>query len=335
MSKVYVPGYGYVDSAGPGTRGSVRPPTRNAQGQVIIDTGQGTTRPVGGNNAPSGFRPRPPTSTPTSPAGTPTQSSMSSAYGVDAGDPIVSFPNLSWYYSSADVYGSQDPADPRSTLNQGVEGEGVGGPSPMWNFGLAPSEAEKAYDDDTLVPPGLREILDAVAKSIHPMKGGRSLWEESVAASALASQRGEYVSPYSIIRNRYLSGSEPEAQGDGSSSYTSGGGGYGGGGGGGATSERIDLASPTQAQALLTQFMQASVGRNPKANEVSKFLDLLQEYQRNNPTVVSAAGSTVTQSGGIDAGVVAQEFVETLPDYTESQADRYYRSFMSALLGGG
>ena len=121
-----------------------------------------------------------------------------------------------------------------------------------------------------------------------------------------------------------------------SSSPSSSYGGYGsyGGGGGGVTSQRIDLASPTQAQALLTQFMQSAVGRDPKANEVSKFLELLQDYQRNNPTVVSATGDTVTQSGGIDAGVVAQEFVETLPDYTEAQADRYYRSFMSALLGG-
>ena len=76
------------------------------------------------------------------------------------------------------------------------------------------------------------------------------------------------------------------------------------------------------------------MGRDPKPSEVRKFVELLQGYQTNNPTVVSAAGNTVTQTGGVDPSMVAQEFVETLPDYTESQADSYYRTFMQALLGG-
>jgi hypothetical protein len=153
--------------------------------------------------------------------------------------------------------------------------------------------------------------------------------------AAMALRRGTAQTEQGAYDPEFQGFVAPEDTGSTGSYYGGGGGGGYGGGGGGATSERIDLASPTQAQALLTQFMQSAVGRNPRANEVSKFLELLQDYQRNNPTVVSAEGSTVTQSGGIDAGVVAQEFVETLPDYTEAQADRYYRSFMSALLGGG
>lgn len=319
-NRIYVPGLGYVDSSS--SRKPTWDPGRKIQG--------------GAAAKPVGFEPEPPT-TGAGTGSTGKRSSMASTYGVDAGDPIVSFPNMNWYYSSADVYGAQDPSDPRSTLNQGVLGDQSDpGATPMWNFGLTATEAEKAFDDDTLVPPGLRDVLDKIAKSIHPLKGGRSIWEESVAASAIASQRGEYVSPYAILRKRYLSDDATETrdgEGPTSRSYSRGGGG-GYGGGGGATSQRIDLASPSQAQALLTQFMQASVGRDPKASEVRKFVDLLQEYQRNNPTVVSAEGSTVTQTGGIDAGMVAQEFVETLPDYTESQADRYYRTFMQALLGG-
>lgn len=320
-NRVYVPGLGYVDSSSSGK--PTWDPGRKIQGS--------------GGAKLAGFEPDLNATGTGATTSTGKQSSMATAYGVDAGDPIVSFPNLNWYYSSADVYGSQDPSDPRSTLNQGVLGDpNDPGATPMWNFGLNATDAEKAFDDDDLVPPGLRDVLDKIAKSIHPLKGGRSIWEESVAASALASQRGEYVSPYAILRRRYLSGDATETRDGeetGSRSYSRSGGGYGGGGGG-AASQRIDLASPSQAQALLTQFMQASVGRDPKASEVRKFVDLLQEYQRNNPTVVSAEGSTVTQSGGIDAGMVAQEFVETLPDYTESQADRYYRTFMQALLGG-
>lgn len=319
MSKVYVPGYGYVDS-------SKKKKKTWDPGRAIQGSSTSKTPPV--------FDPVPP-ATDTGTSGTTNkQSSMSAAYGIDAGDPVVSFPNMQWYYSSADVYGSQDPSDPRSSLLQGVEGAGAGGASPMWNFGMDASDADDAYDDDALVPQGLRDVLDAIAVTIHPQKKGRSLWEESVAASALASKRGEYISPYAILRRRYFDGNEPEAQGDGAGSYTSGGGGGGYGGGGGATSQRIDLASPSQAQALLTQFMQASVGRDPKPSEVRKFVELLQGYQTNNPTVVSAAGNTVTQTGGVDPGMVAQEFVETLPDYTEAQADSYYRTFMQALLGG-
>lgn len=307
MSKVYVPGYGYVDS-------SKKKKKTWDPGRAIQGSSTSKTPPV--------FDPVPPaTDTGTVSGGAVDRSSMSYAYGIDARDPIVSFPSpkAPWTYSAADVYGSVDPADPRSG---------------MWNFGMDASDADDAYDDDALVPQGLRDVLDAIAVTIHPQKKGRSLWEEAVAASALASKRGEYVSPYAILRRRYFDGNEPEAQGDGAGSYTSGGGGGGYGGGGGATSQRIDLASPSQAQALLTQFMQASVGRDPKPSEVRKFVELLQGYQTNNPTVVSAAGNTVTQTGGVDPGMVAQEFVETLPDYTEAQADSYYRTFMQALLGG-
>lgn len=304
-NRVYVPGLGYVDSSSSGK------PTWDP-GRHLYKGGAGAKL--------TGFEPDLNATGTGATTSTGKQSSMAAAYGVDAGDPIVSFPNLNWRYSSADVYGSQDPSDPSMA---------------MWNFGLNATDAEKAFDDDDLVPSGLRDVLDKIAKSIHPLKGGRSIWEELVAASALGSQRGEYVTPYAILRRRYLSGDATETRDGeetGSRSYSSGGGGYGGGGG--ATSQRIDLASPSQAQALLTQFMQASVGRDPKPSEVRKFVELLQGYQTNNPTVVSAAGNTVTQTGGVDPSMVAQEFVETLPDYTESQADSYYRTFMQALLGG-
>ena len=318
MSKrVYVPGYGYVGGAS-----SPKGDVRGVQGPA---TGGSTRKP---------FNPPPPTTTASSGPGGRRPSSMSSAYGVDAGDPIVSMPNLNWYYSSADVYGSQNPADPRSSLTLSAAKDGQQETTtPMWNFGLSPTDGERAYEDDALVPPGLRDALDTIAQRIHPMKKGKSLWEEAVAASALASQRGDYITPYAVLRSRYFSDESPGTP-DGSG--PSGGRRYGGGGGGGGggTQSRIDLSSPSEAQGLLTQFMQSAVGRNPKPNEVEKFLELLQGYQQNNPVTASVSGSTVTQSGGVDAGMVAQEFVQGLPDYDESQADRYYRTFMSALLGG-
>lgn len=149
------------------------------------------------------------------------------------------------------------------------------------------------------------------------------------------------LSPNSILfeRGSYARGGRVSVDGEEDTSTTPRGynrsSGGGGGYGGGDTNSRIDLSSPTQAQALLTQYMQATVGRDPKSSEVREFVDLLQQYQTNNPVTVAVDGDTVTQSGGLDANIVAKEFVETLPDYTEAQADRYYRTFMSALLGGG
>jgi len=238
---------------------------------------------------------------------------MQGAYGIDAGDPIVSFPNMNWYYSSADVYGTQDPSDPRSTLNQGVLGNPADpNPTPMWNYSVNPTQAAEAYDDDMTVPPGLRAILDSIAETIHPLKQGRSLWEEAVAASALASQRGDYVTPYAVLKERYLSPSGmPQSDGaDGPGSYSSGGGSYGGGGyGGGGGGGSVSLTNPTSARGLLMQTMQSV-------------------------NTASFEGGTTVGSGGVDPGVLALEFAQDQEDYTERQGDNYFRTFMQALAGG-
>jgi len=235
----------------------------------------------------------------------------------NAGDGFVTMPNTQWYYSAADAYSQNNPNSPYTG---------------SWNYGMQKTQAEVAYQDDYFVTPGMRAWLDAVAHDIHPSSNGEGLWKDAVAASIAASQRGEYVTPYDLIQQRYGGyriGVDTASSGGGYSSY--GGGSYGGGGG----SSSVSLASPSQAQALLTQYMQSTVGRDPKANEVRAFVELLQDYQMNNPSTVSMDGSTVVQSGGIDPNIVAKDYVETLPDYEEAQADKYYRTFMSALLGGG
>lgn len=234
---------------------------------------------------------------------------------ADVGDGFVTMPNTQWYYSAADAYSQNNPNSPYTG---------------SWNYGMAKGQAEVAYNDDYFVTPGMRAWLDAVAHDIHPLSNGEGLWKDAVAASVAAAQRGEYVTPYELIQQRYGGyriGVDTASSGSGS--YGS----YGGGGGGGGSSS-VNLASPMQAQALLTQYTQATLGRDPKANEVSAFVDLLQQYQMNNPSTVSFDGSTAVQSGGIDPNVVAQDYVETLPGYDEAQADKYYRTFMSALFQG-
>lgn len=339
-NRVYVPGYGYVDSAGPGTRGEVKNTDRfrTPSGGTRVDTGQGTTKVVYSNpGAKPQFDPVLPSTTESTGTGSGKRSSMGGAFGVDSGDPIVSIPNLNWYYSSADVYGSQDPSDPRSTLNQGVLGNpNDPGATPMWNFGLNVTDAEAAFDDDSLVPPGMREALKAAAQRIHPLKQGRTLWEEAVAASALASKRGEYVTPYAILRSRYFegdaaAGASDSPRGSGSSGY-SGGGGYGGGGyGGGGGGGSVSLTNPTSARGLLMQTMQGVLGRNPTEQEYNQFIKALTQAEMGAPRTVDVEGDLAVQSGGVDPGMVAMEYVQGLEEFDSAEGQRAFGAFMQVL----
>lgn len=310
--RVYVPGYGYVTQGSTGTSGSVprrESPQPSSNGGLSlrgrVDTGQ------------------------TSSQSTPTPVSTPIVYRPTTGVPYP----LSGYGGFGGqrgyAYGQRQGTSP-DRLER-------------FPYGVQFRTQENATAEFASLDPGYQLHLNAIAQ--HPNIGtkastGRMLWERVQGLAAESTELGRPQTPQEILAQiAYNLGMSPmegrdgatDPSGGGYRSY--GGGGYGGGGGGG-TSERIDLTSYSGAQSLLTQFMQAAVGRNPKPGEVSKFLELLQGYQQNNPMVASADGNTVTQSGGIDPGVVAQEFVEGLPDYTEQQADRYYRTFMSALLGG-
>lgn len=309
--RVYVPGFGYVTQGSAGTSGTVQ------KGPKQRVTGQESRRP----------------------AVTPNSSDPFAALGVKPSQAFTTKQQESatTNATSSDVrYDLTYPTGYRPPINYGATADRMQdqiNTLPLIYKIQNAGDLREAYWGD----PESRAVIQAAARvyyrdySNYNDQWAEKFWQEDIMGAALNPGSPP---PWRMLQSIFA-GETKASGGDtpGGASYSSGGsGGYGGGGG--ATSQRIDLASPTQAQALLTQFMQSAVGRDPKANEVSKFLELLQDYQRNNPTVVSATGDTVTQSGGIDAGVVAQEFVETLPDYTEAQADRYYRSFMSALLGG-
>ena len=310
--RVYVPGFGYVTQGSAGTSGTVQ------KGPKQRVTGQESRRP----------------------AVTPNSSDPFAALGVKPSQAFTTKQQESatTNATSSDVrYDLTYPTGYRPPINYGATADRMQdqiNTLPLIYKIQNAGDLREAYWGD----PESRAVIQAAARvyyrdySNYNDQWAEKFWQEDIMGAALNPGSPP---PWQMLQSIFA-GETKASGGDtpGGASYSSGGGG-GYGGGGGATSQRIDLASPTQAQAILTQFMQAAMGRNPKAKEVSEFLKVLQGYQQNNPTVVSASGSTVTQSGGVDAGVVAQEFVEGLPDYTESQADRYYRTFMSALLGGG
>jgi hypothetical protein len=293
--RTYVPGYGYVTQGSRGTSGSV--PVR--------------TPPSSGGYTPgTGFR------VDTSKAGT-GKPPAKTATGVSK-DRFVVYPNWRYQVSAADVYSGRDPADPTSG---------------MWNIGLSKEDAIGMWDSDDFSPQ-LRDYLDRVAKSQHPMKKGKTLWSEAVGTAYALQGRGENVTPWSVLTRKYFSTSgDPMDPGAGP-----GGGGYrsygGGGGGGGGSSSSVSLTDPTSARGLLMQTMQGILGRDPTNNEYKNFLKVLNEAEMANPRSVELEGDVAVQSGGIDPGVLALEFAQDQEDFAERQGDQFFRTFMQALAGG-
>ena len=82
------------------------------------------------------------------------------------------------------------------------------------------------------------------------------------------------------------------------------------------------------------QTMQGVLGRDPSSEEYGNFLKILNEAESGSPQVATAFGSTVTRSGGVDAGVVALDYAQSRDDYEDVQNKQYYDMFLDVLAGG-
>ena len=110
--------------------------------------------------------------------------------------------------------------------------------------------------------------------------------------------------------------------GEDSSSSSSGGG--GGGGGGTTTVTTTNVTSKSAAQRLVNQALTGYLGREATGEERRRFLEALNQAERDNPTVqtISASGNTQSQviEQGLDVGQFAQTYAESRPDYAEYRA---------------
>ena len=328
MARTYVPGYGYVDSNDPGTRGSV------GSGPKRRDTGQA---------------PRP-------------QPAQASTGGVaSVGDhwnnrdrSVITGDGTTVSGSSFTPRPTEGVAFPLSGYGgfgqlRGYEFGQRMGPSPdaleLFPYGVAYRTQAEATDSFLELDPGYQAHLKKLAQ--HPNIGtsgstGRMLWERLTRLAAERTAMGRPASPQMLAAELAYSlgvspmegrdGSDEGSSGGGSSYYSGGGGGYGGGGGGGGGS--VSLTNPTSARGLLMQTMQSVLGRNPTNDEYKTFLQVLNEAEMANPNTASVEGDVVVGSGGVDPGVLALEFAQDQEDFTERQGDRYFRTFMQALAGG-
>lgn len=193
-----------------------------------------------------------------------------------------------------------------------------------------------SWSDSSILP--YHALFDAIAKDYHPNSEGKKWYEQFVSdALKINKTEGRFVNPVDLAYQYAMDkGLISDGMLDVPPPPSSGGGSYGGGGygSGSSTQQTIDLTSPTQARGLLMQTIQGALGRNPTEDEYSQFLTILNEAQTANPQVVSAAGDTVTRSGGVDPGVLALDYAQSRDDYEDRQANQYYDMFLNALAGG-
>lgn len=159
-------------------------------------------------------------------------------------------------------------------------------------------------------------------------------WEYAVQRAS-----SEGVDPFEVVSwmargglGARLSGSPsfgenpfPQVDLSGSSSSSSSYGGGGGGGGGGTTTVvTTNVTSKSAAQRLVNQALAGYLGREATGEERRRFLEALNQAERDNPTVqtISMDGNTQTQviEQGLDVGQFAQTYAESRPDYAEYRA---------------
>lgn len=119
------------------------------------------------------------------------------------------------------------------------------------------------------------------------------------------------------------------------------------------TSKQVDLSSPEQAQALVTQVLREAIGRAPTAAELAKFKASINGYEKANPTVtttteqltpdlssgtVNVSSQSSTTSGGVSDAVRAAlitDPTEKTKEYGKYQSATTYWDAMMQMIGGG
>lgn len=336
---VYVPGYGYVpDDYTPGKPTAGPKPRDTGQGTPAPRTPAPTTTPV----APSASRWRaallPGYQAPgQQPAVTPSAAYQTTPSGAFQFDSSVAAISTGVTDSSgnpiADIYFYQQP------VGTYTPGQFYGADRAQQDINSAGSlytsatigEALASYWND---PVANAKIVEASRTYYSGYSNWDPQWSEGFWQDIVNIAASTGAHPGTIL-DKILSG-EITPPTDSSSSSSGGYGSYGGGGyggGGGSGSQQISLTNPTAARGLLLQTMQSVLGRNPTEQEYKDFITTLNDYEQSNPQKAEVDGDSVTYSGGVDPGVIAQEFAQNAEDYKSSQARQYFNTFMQALGG--
>jgi hypothetical protein len=311
-----------VDSSGPGTRGTVtKEPKRYSSGQEAAPSQSGTSS---GGTAATGdyWNTRRPGAVPGGTGST----------TVVAGSSYQRTEGVAFPLSGRGGFGQ---------LGGFEYGQRMGFSPDAYErypYGVAYRTQAEATDAFYTLDPDYQAWLKNLSQ--HPNVGtsgstGRMLWERISRLAAERTEMGDPASPQQIAAELANSlGVAPPGGSDSSlldsrSTNSSGGGGYSGGGGGGGGS--VALTNPSSARGLLMQTMQGALGRIPTDAEYRLFIKTLNEAEMDAPRTVDVEGDLAVQSGGVDPGVVAMDFVEGLPEFNSAAGQRTFDSFMQVL----
>lgn len=118
------------------------------------------------------------------------------------------------------------------------------------------------------------------------------------------------------------------------------------------TNKQVDLSSPEEVQALVTQVLREALGRAPNAKELAKFKATIAGYEKANPEVttttqqltpnlstgeVNVTSQSSTTSGGVsDAARAAlvQDPTMNTDEYGKFQGGTTYFNALLAMVGG-
>jgi hypothetical protein len=205
-------------------------------------------------------------------------------------------------------------------------------------YGVAYRTQAEATDAFYTLDPDYQAWLKNLSQ--HPNVGtsgstGRMLWERISRLAAERTEMGDPASPQQIAAELANSlgvappgGSDSSLLDSRSTNSSGGGGGYSGGGGGGG---QVSLTNPSSARGLLMQTMQGVLGRNPTDQEYRQFIKALGQAEMGAPRTVDIEGDLAVQSGGIDPGMVAMEYVEGLEEFDSAAGQRTLDAFMQVL----
>lgn len=117
------------------------------------------------------------------------------------------------------------------------------------------------------------------------------------------------------------------------------------------TSKHVDISSPEQAQALITQTLREAIGRAPTAKELARFKASITGFEEAHPTVttttqqlkpnlatgqVDVTSESSTTSGGVSDAARASlvsEPTEKTKEYGKYQAANYFGQLLQ-MMGG-
>lgn len=206
--------------------------------------------------------------------------------------------------------------DPRETVWLGSEPLVKGGimQKDMW---ATKSDAMRQY---YMLPIETKKQLGELARTLNT--SDQNAWNSAVEAASVRLFNGERVTPMQALQMAVSDGIK-------AGTLTAG-------GGGGATSQTVvNLASESDARALVNDALKTHLGRTATAQEQAAFYAALNKAERANPTISTQSGGNFQQQmskGGLNEQQFAAEWGAAQEGAGEhAAATTYLDAFLQSL----